>query len=250
MCLRARRHLPMARLSATPSPDCGRPSQQLNASRPIEPKTFRLHEGWPQARHPQSRPQGRGPRCSTTPTPRNACGPGYARARFPPRAWQSTPAVKPGPTPTTMGAISMEVPRLRLANTASTTASGATSLTHAHAGSTRTGTTPSPESSPKAWETSCARTAVAPSTWAFPTRTASLKATVRRTVKGCSISVISTEAPHRTRRGAMAPAISPAPRITANIEDRPSKGFPPPPASRIAPRCAAPPASRQRSPPC
>ena len=39
-------------------------------------------------------------------------------------AWQSTPAVKPGPTPMTTGASVMRVPRFRLARMASTTASG------------------------------------------------------------------------------------------------------------------------------
>ena len=39
-------------------------------------------------------------------------------------AWQSSPAVKPGPTPMTTGASLIFVPRFRLARMASTTASG------------------------------------------------------------------------------------------------------------------------------
>ena len=107
---------------------------------------------------------------------------------------------------------------------ASTTTSGH-KLKHVHSGSTSTGTTLPCSSNAAACAASLASTAETPSTWVFPKRTASLNATVLRTVRGCGTSVITAEMPERTKRSAIALAISPAPRITASIETLPSKGF-------------------------
>ena len=163
-------------------------------------------------------------------------------------AWQSSPAVNPGPTPITIGAMPMVVPTLRLAKMASTSTSGSSQM-HEHFGSTSTGTTPS-SARPSASSTLSARTPTTPSTWVFPERIASLKATVRRTVKGCSTSVIMTEAPHLCRRNAIALAISPAPRIIVSIEILSSKGFPQPRGLCRAPLCARRLADRCRIQPC
>lgn len=130
-------------------------------------------------------------------------------------AWQSSPAVKPGPTPTTTGAMCIVVPRLRFAKMASTTTSGLSSMQR-QSGSIRTGMAFFRSRTSFAWTASWTRIAKMPSTLTCPKRTASLNATVRRTVSGCSISVITTEMPLRHRRRAIAVAISPAPRIIAS----------------------------------
>ena len=130
-------------------------------------------------------------------------------------AWQSFPAVKPGPTPTTTEAMSMEVPKLRFAKMASTTTSGISSMQR-QSGSIKTGMAFFRSRTSFAWTTSRTRIAKTPSTCICPKRTASLKATVRRTVSGCSISVITTEMPHLHSRRAIGVAISPAPRIIAS----------------------------------
>ena len=57
-------------------------------------------------------------------------------------AWQSSPAVKPGPTPMTTGASVILVPRFFFARMASTTASGRRAGTQAPWGSASTGITP------------------------------------------------------------------------------------------------------------
>ena len=163
-------------------------------------------------------------------------------------AWQSSPAVNPGPMPMTMGAMSMAVPTLRLAKMASISTSGSSQM-HEHFGSTSTGMTPS-SARRSASSALSARMPTTPSTWVFPERTASLKATVRRTVKGCSTSVIMTETPHLCRRNAIALAMSPAPRIIASIEILSSKGFLQLRGSCRAPRCARQSASRRRFQPC
>ena len=105
--------------------------------------------------------------------------------------WQSVPAAKPGPTPMTIGASVMEVPVFTLAITASTSTSGFHQLRVRQPGSTSTAISSRsaaaltssgvPQSLP-----------VIPSTAASPSQTAVEKATVRRTVVGCSISVIAT----------------------------------------------------------
>ena len=160
------------------------------------------------------------------------------------------PAVKPGPTPTTTGAMSQRVPTLRFARMASTTTSGASSRAHVHAGSTSTGTSRPAARTAAASPALATRTARTPSTWASPSRTASLNATVRRTVKGCAISVMTTRMPQRCRRSAMALAISPAPLITASTQTHPFASFPPPRAwPQAAPR-AAPAATPRRFRPC
>ena len=160
-------------------------------------------------------------------------------------AWQSSPAVKPGPTPTTMGASVIFVPRLRLARIASTSASGASSSRHRHSGSGKTGSTPS-RSSFIASAAFSARTARSPSTVVFPWTMASEKATVRRMAVGRSRSVITTSTPQRHNRMAAPLAISPAPRINASIHIPPDAGCPQRPGRKNPLPWSAPPHNRRQ----
>ena len=94
-------------------------------------------------------------------------------------AWQSTPAVNPGPRATTTGASVMAVPVLRLARMASTRPSKAISRAMSPAGSASTGI--SPAESRAGMSPAAARRAVMPSTAAVPSYMHWQKDTVRRT---------------------------------------------------------------------
>ena len=131
-------------------------------------------------------------------------------------AWQSFPAVKPGPTPTTTGASVMRVPRFRLAKIASTSASGCSSCRQASSGSASTGTAPCDRYFFTA-AVSGAYTARTPSTVVSPSVMAGEKQTVRRMAVGRGRSVMTTCRPLRYSRRAMPVAMSPAPRIRTSI---------------------------------
>ena len=132
-------------------------------------------------------------------------------------AWQSTPAVNPGPAATTIGASPIWVPRFRLARMASTTTSGDRGPIQSPAGSASTGMTPCP-SRPGTPPRSVKRAAT-PSTSAVPWRTASEKQTVRRIDVGAGVSQITTAMPLRYRRRAMPVAMSPPPRMMTSMSN-------------------------------
>ena len=150
-------------------------------------------------------------------------------------AWQSCPAVKPGPTPMTTGASVILVPRFRLARMASTTAVGFNSPMQRPSGSASTGRIPSFKSC-RAASVSGANRAVTPSTVTCPSRMASQKATLRRMARGLGRSVITTCRPLRSSRRAMPLARSPAPRITTSIGILLSKDFRLPPGRKLPPQ--------------
>ena len=135
-------------------------------------------------------------------------------------AWQSTPAVNPGPQATTMGASPMRVPRFFLAKMASTIASGRKNVRQAASGSASTGISPC-ERTPDAVSAD-ARTAVTSSTVNRPVVRACEKQTVLRMAVDRSKSVITTSMPARLRRSAMPEARSPAPRISTSMDIPPS----------------------------
>ena len=130
-------------------------------------------------------------------------------------AWQSFPAVNPGPAATTAGAMSMVVPRFRLARMTSATASGFRLLTQRASGSMRTGMIPSASSA--GTSSSTARRAETPSTAISPRRTASEKQTVRRMEVGAAVSHRTASIPARYNRSAVPVARSPPPRITTSM---------------------------------
>src|SRR2546428_101198 len=130
-------------------------------------------------------------------------------------AWTSLAATKPGPRPTTSGASSIRVPRLRLAILASTTTAGRSRASDEPSGSTTTGTNLRSSRTDGTWSRTTRRPGT-PSTSAGPARTASAKATLRRTARGCSLSRTATRNPHRKSRRAAAEAISPPPRTTTS----------------------------------
>ena len=86
-------------------------------------------------------------------------------------AWQSSPAVKPGPTPMTTGASVMAVPRFFFARMASTTTPGCKTGMQAPFGSVSTGMTPVSKIS-SAWAGVSACFAVISSTVVSPKTTA------------------------------------------------------------------------------
>ena len=131
-------------------------------------------------------------------------------------AWQSAPAVNPGPTAMTAGASVMRVPRFFLARMASTSTSGRRVSRHRHWGSARTGISP-PVRMDSTWDSDAAR-AVTSSTVVWPRRMAWEKQTVRRMAVGRSRSVMTTEKPARYSRRAIPEAISPAPRMRTSIK--------------------------------
>src|SRR5437773_1003826 len=128
-------------------------------------------------------------------------------------AWTSLAATKPGPRPTTSGASSIRVPSLRLAILASTTTAGRSRASDEPSGSTTTGTNLRSSRTDETWSRTTRRPGT-PSTSAGPARTASAKATLRRTAKGHSLSSTATGKPERKSRRAAAEAISPPPRTT------------------------------------
>ena len=132
------------------------------------------------------------------------------------QASQSTRAVKPGPTPTTVGAISRVVPRFRLARIASTTTSGESSATQRASGSAMTAMSP-PATTDSASAAVPARTPRASSTRVWPRRMASDRHTVRLIEVGTLRSQQTTRRPARQSRSAMPVAMSPAPRITQSM---------------------------------
>ena len=131
-------------------------------------------------------------------------------------AWQSTPAVKPGPTLTTTGASVICVPKFFLARMASTSPSGCSAGRHVSCGSGSTGTMPS-ASRASACSAVSARTAQTPSTTVSPWVMAGEKHTVRRMAVGWGRSVMTTCIPLRYSRRATPVAMSPAPRIKISI---------------------------------
>ena len=106
------------------------------------------------------------------------------------QTWQSTPAVKPGPTPITSGASVMAVPRLRLARIASTSASGRSAFLLLASGSARTAMSPLATMASASLAFS-ARRAVTSSTVAVPKSSACEKQTVRRMAVGLGRSVMT-----------------------------------------------------------
>ena len=131
-------------------------------------------------------------------------------------AWQSTPAVKPGPTATTTGASVTAVPTFRLARMASTTASGRSAAMQRPSGSASTGISPAARTAAAASGASI-RTAVTSSTVQRPRTTAWEKQTVRRMAVGRGRSVMTTCSPARCSRRATPEAMSPAPRMSTSM---------------------------------
>ena len=128
-------------------------------------------------------------------------------------AWQSTPAVKPGPRAITIDASVISVPKFRFARIASTTTSGRSALIHSASGS----------ASMAMWFLSWIKgisfmsdvySAVTSSTVNAPFKIASEKHTVLRIEVGWGRSVITIRKPQCARRTATPLARSPAPLIT------------------------------------
>ena len=143
-------------------------------------------------------------------------------------AWQSTPAVKPGPTPITTGASLSKVPRFFLASMASTTASGLSSRMQPASGSINTAMRPLCRTAMAPLEL-CVSSAITPSTIACPSVTACEKLTVLLMAVGRAISVITTSNLARQSLSAMPEAISPAPFMTTSMVLLLNATRPPPP---------------------
>jgi len=129
----------------------------------------------------------------------------------------STPASKPGPRATTIGAMPRRVPRLRLAMIASTSASGLIAASDSAFGSASTGTGPDGPalaSRASAASTESTRIASMSSTCARPSYIASERQTVRRMALGVGDSSATTRKPAWTSRAMTPVARSPAPRTT------------------------------------
>ncbi|MPN27261.1 hypothetical protein SDC9_174691 [bioreactor metagenome] len=126
-------------------------------------------------------------------------------------AWQSSPAVNPGPAAMTYAASVIFVPRFRFAKIASTTAAGLSRFAISPTGSAITAISPRRMISCASFSL-FARRAVISSTLVSPLIIASEKQMVRRMDVGCGKSVMTTEKPLLCRRNAMPVAMSPAPR--------------------------------------
>ena len=135
-------------------------------------------------------------------------------------AWQSAPAVKPGPTPTTTGAMSRVVPRFRLARMASTTAPGTQSRHAGGGGVHQHGDDPVLQQLRDLLQIRAAGLHTLHGRPSQPHRLGEAGL-----CGGCrwagSPHTEPAEKPQRYRRRAIPVAISPAPRITTSISNAP-----------------------------